>query len=79
MWELEYSREAGNYLLDSGDLAYPLIEAIEDLMQTEDGIPPQGCTHLSFNHYLWEVAGHLVLYTRLSLDRKLYVTVIKPL
>jgi hypothetical protein len=79
MWELEYSREAGNYLLDSGELVISLIEAIEALMQTSDGIPPEGCTQLAFNHHLWEVAGHLVLYTRLSLDRKLYVTVIKPL
>lgn len=79
MWELEYSREAGNYLLDSGEFVAPLIDAIEALMQTQDGIPPQGCTHLSFHHYVWEVAGHLVLYTRLTLDHKLYVTVIKPL
>jgi hypothetical protein len=79
MWELEYSREAGNYLLDSGELVYPVIEAIETLMQTADGIPHAGCTHLDFNHYLWEVAGHLVLYTRLTLDHKLFVTVIKPL
>ena len=79
MWEVEYSREAGNYLSDSGRLVYPVVEAIEALMQTRDGIPPEGCTQLDFNHYLWEVAGHLVLYTRLSLDHKLYVTVIKPL
>ena len=78
MWELEYSREAANYLLDSGELANSLVEAIEAVTHTEDGIPAEGCTYLAFNHYLWEVAGHLVLYTRLSLDHKLYVTVIKP-
>ena len=78
MWEIEYSREASNYLLDSGVLVYTVVEAIESLRTSKEGIPPEGCTHLAFNHYLWEVAGHLVTYTRLSVDRKLYVTMIKP-
>jgi hypothetical protein len=77
--EIEYSREAANYILDSGMLADTVLQAIESIMQTQDGIPREGCTQLAFNHYLWEVAGHLVLYTRLSGDHKLYVTVIKPL
>jgi len=77
-WQLEYSLEAENYILDSGVYIDPLIVAIEALRLTRDGIPMGGCTHLEFNHYLWEVAGHLVLYTRLSLDHKLYITVIKP-
>jgi hypothetical protein len=79
MWELEFSREAGNYILDSGIYADSVLQAIETLIHTKDGIPREGCTHLDFNHYLWEVAGHLVLYTRLSGDRKLYITVIKPI
>ena len=79
MWEVEYSREAANYLLDSGTYAAGVLRAIEELMQTADGIPRDGGTQLAPNHCLWEVAAHVVLYTRLSLDHKLYVTVIKPL
>jgi hypothetical protein len=79
MWEVEYSREAANYLLDSGLYVNAVVQAIESLMQTEDGIPREGCTQLAFHHYLWEVADHLVYYTRLRGDHKLYVTVIKPL
>jgi hypothetical protein len=55
VWALEYTDEVKYYFIDNGDLVFDVLVRIEELKFTEDGIPPEGCTQIEPNIYLWEI------------------------
>lgn len=81
MWQLEYSQEASNYALDSHPYNEGVLMAIEDLVDSEDGLPADAnWTEWRHEHYLWVVAGHLVSFQRFrSPTPRLLILFIKPL
>lgn len=78
MWHLEYDREPSNYAIDSHPYNEAVLIALEELAQTDDGIPAEGCTEIEPGLYLWEVADHLVIYERIEAQRRLHVLILKP-
>ncbi len=79
MWQLEYSDEAKFYFIDNDPYSFDLLIRIEELKYFADAVPPEGCTLLEGNLYLWEVAAHYVLFEKLSADDRLLIAVVKPL
>jgi len=80
MWRITISEEATHYLEDNLSLIDELIQAIDALMATDDGIPPAGCTQIEPGIYWWEVARHSVIYTRILGEKpRLRISVIKPI
>lgn len=79
MWALEYSQEASNYALDSYPYNEAVLMAIESLAQTKSGLPTEGYKQLAPGRYLWEVAGHQVLFRRRPERNVIRILVIKPL
>ncbi len=79
-WELGFSHEASNYAIDSHPYNEEVLMAIEALAFIPDGIPDENYSELEPNIYLWEVAGHLVLYQRITENgQRLWIAFIKPL
>jgi hypothetical protein len=55
------------------------MDALDALAETEEGIPPEGCTQIEPAIYLWEVAQHQVIYRRITGERpRLRILVVKP-
>ncbi len=80
MWELEYSPEATNYVLDSYPYNEAVLVAIETLAQTDEGIPDANWDEWQPEYFLWVVAEHLVSYQKILDERpKLRILIIKPL
>jgi hypothetical protein len=82
MWQLEYSREARNYAIDSHPYNEAVLIALEGLALTVEGIPAEGCTQVEPGVYLWEVADHQAVYERIlgpeGAPRLLHVLILKP-
>jgi hypothetical protein len=80
MWELEYSRAARNYALDSHPYNEDVLIAIELLAQSPSGIPQADYTESPPGEFLWEVAGHFVAFERVLFPRrKLRIVAIWPI
>ena len=58
-------------LLKAGDST--LIDNLVKLTKLDDGAPIEGATQLILDVYLWETAGHNVLYERIVDARVLYL------
>jgi hypothetical protein len=78
VWKLEYTDEVKHYFVDNGDLVFDVLVKIEELKFTADGAPPEGCTQIEPNIYLWEVLRHWVIYQRTTATRTLRIAAIKP-
>jgi len=78
MWQIGFSREASQYAMDSHPYNEEVLLAIETLAFTPDGLPQEGISELEPDIYLWQVAGHSVIYQRITSIRRLWVAVIKP-
>jgi hypothetical protein len=79
MWEIGFSQEASNYAIDSHPYNEDVLMAIELLAFTADGLPDDGYIELEPEIFLWHVAGHSVLYRRMTQgERRLWIAVIKP-
>jgi hypothetical protein len=76
MWEIEYKDEVKFYFLDNYPYTFDLLIRIEELRYYPDAIPPEGCTPVDPDLYLWEVEGHLVYYGIHA--QKIVVVVVKP-
>lgn len=76
MWEIEFSREANNYALDSHPYNEYVLIAIENLATSKDGLPSEGYYQLLEQWCIWEVAEHTVVYEREP--QTLYIWIIKP-
>jgi hypothetical protein len=82
MWQLEFDREPGNYIIDSHPYNEAVLIALEDLALNAEGIPAEGCTQIEPGVYLWEVADHQVVYQRIpgpeGTPHRLHVLILKP-
>ncbi len=78
MWTVGYTQEVRNYIFDSYPYTETVWQKIKTLRQTNDGLPPRDWKEIEPAVYLWEVAGHTVVYKRLIVERKIIVTVLKP-
>ena len=78
-WELHYSRWVITYLVALRETGADVRRAIRSLQNTTDGFPPEGITQLEQNIYLWEVAGHLVIYERQPEQSRLRVVVVESM
>jgi len=76
MLRVEYSREASNYFLDNGKLAFDLMVAIESLVFA-NGLPTDG-DHIEGEPgwHIWQMMAHLVVYQ--ILENQLIVHHVKP-
>ena len=80
MWRITLEPEAENYLEDNLSLVDDLLQAIDALAETINGIPREGCTQDEPGFYWWEVARHIVIYQRILGEKpRLRILVIKPL
>jgi len=82
LWDIEYSREARNYLYDSHPYTENILIAIEELRFTKDAIPPEGCTQLEPGVYMCEMLRHMVVYQKvLAVNTRpsLWIAIVKPL
>ncbi len=78
MWAIEYEREVRNYIYDSYPYTETVWQAIKSLRHTVDGLPPANYIYVEPENYLWQVAGHQVIYQRNLAEHKLVFTVLKP-
>jgi hypothetical protein len=79
MWEIAFSQQASNYAIDSHPYNEDVLIAIEMLAFTADGLPGDGYMELEPDIFLWQVAGHSVLYRRMRQgQRRLWIAIIKP-
>lgn len=80
MWQIEFTKEAANYAIDSHPYNEQVLEAIEFLAFTEDGLPTDGNLWQDEEGFIWwEVSRHLVFFRRFEAERRLRVEAIKPL
>lgn len=79
MWTIKYTKEVRDYIYDSYPYTEVVWQAVKSLRQLQNGVPSSDCRQLERNVFLWEVAGHLVLYERNKSDRILTVFVMKPI
>lgn len=79
MWTIKYTKEVRDYIYDSYPYTEAIWQAVKSIRQLENGVPSSDCRQLEPNVFLWEVAGHLVLYERNESDHTLTVFVMKPI
>lgn len=72
MREVECSREASDYLMDSWPYTEPVLRALVSLSRSS-ALPGE---ELEAGSYLWQVAEHMLIYERRGSN--LRVTIIKP-
>ena len=77
MWEVHYSQEAATYLEDNGELITDLFFAMEALADS-DGLPIEGDSQEFQGRVYWFVLNHLVVYRRITVDRIVRISYIKP-
>jgi hypothetical protein len=77
MWAIEYSDEVKLYFIDNGDLVFALLVRIEELRYLSDAIPPEGCTQLEPNVFMWDVLHHTVVYRKS--EQTLVIAIVKPI
>jgi hypothetical protein len=75
---MEYSRHVVAYLVGLRESGFVLRQVIRSLADTDDGVPAEEATQLEPDFYLWQVAGHLVVYQRSVDRRRLRILVIEP-
>ncbi|MEZ4727244.1 MAG: hypothetical protein R3E79_08940 [Caldilineaceae bacterium] len=78
MWEVEYLGEAWHYLLDNSSYIGDVLEAMQALRKTKDGVPTEGA-HREGDDILFSTAYHLIIYRRYPTAKKVVVSIIKPL
>ena len=78
MWEIEVSREASNYAIDSLPYNEGVLIAIENLASRQDGLPTEGVYQTSENWCIWEIAEHTVVYERDDTTLSIDIWLIKP-
>ncbi len=78
MWEIEFSREANNYAIDSHPYNEAVLLAIEQLAFSKDGWPSEGVYRALDNWCIWEIADHIVLYEKEDRTLYIYLWMIKP-
>ena len=78
MWEIEFSREASNYAIDSLPYNEDVLIAIERLTFSEDGLPTEGVYQMLESWCIWEIADHTVVYEREQNMLYIYVWLVKP-
>lgn len=77
MWEVEYEREAANYLADNGQLVANLFFAIEALAHTE-GIPPNGMLQIQTGLLSAVIERHQIVFRRDELNRIVSIVASQP-
>jgi hypothetical protein len=77
MWEVEYEREAANYLADNGQLVANLFFAMEALARTE-GIPPTGMLQTQSGLLSAVIERHQIVFRRDELNRIVSIIAIQP-
>ena len=77
MWEVEYEREAANYLADNGQLVANLFFAMEALAHTE-GIPPNGMIQTQAGLFSAILERHQIVFRRDEMNRIVSIVAIQP-
>ena len=77
-WEIGFSLEASSYAIDSHPYNEAVLQAIEWLSFTEDGLPTSGYVELESELYLWRIEQHYVFFQRFPTQKQLWIAVIKP-
>ncbi|MBV7333964.1 hypothetical protein KFU94_38165 [Chloroflexi bacterium TSY] len=54
-----------------------LVDNLLEITELEDGVPREGATQTILDVYIWETAGHKVLYERIVDARILYLVSIE--
>lgn len=78
MWEIRYSKEVRDYIYDSYPYTESVWQAMKSLRNTRDGIPDDKVQQLELELFLWEVAGHTIIYRRSRATRTLRFLIAKP-
>jgi hypothetical protein len=77
IWDVEFSQEACNYVIDSHPYNENVLVAIERLALNPDGLPSEGSYQIWEDWCIWEIAGHTVVYQKDAVISHLYIWVIK--
>ena len=77
-WQINYSRTANNYALDSYPYNEEVLVAIESLGAMPHPFPP-GISVFPGPIYVWEVANHQVYYEVTEETLTINIIAIKPL
>jgi hypothetical protein len=77
MWEVEYEREAANYLSDNGQLVAQLFFAMEALANSE-GIPPNGMLQIQPGLFSAIIERHQIVFHRDEIKRIVSIVAIQP-
>jgi hypothetical protein len=78
IWAVEFSQAANNYAIDSHPYNENVLNAIEQLALTPNGLPSEGVYQVLENWYLWEIADHTVVYEKTPVLFRIYIWLIKP-
>ena len=78
IWAAEFSQAANNYAIDAHPYNENVLNAIELLALTPDGLPSEGVYQTLENWYIWEIADHTVVYEKTPVLFHIYIWLIKP-
>lgn len=78
MWEIRYSKEVRDYIYDSYPFTESVWKAMKSLKNICEGLPDDKVQQLELDLFLWEVAGHTVIYRRSKVTKTLHFLIAKP-
>lgn len=79
IWDVEFSQEASNYAIDSLPYNETVLNEIEALAFSENGLPREGVYQLLGDWCVWDIANHTVVYEKTIAPRHIYIWLIKPM